>query len=131
MTTSLVRISRDVVRNYIDKTAVQVKVLDAFLVYTLFAGIVQFVYCALVGTFPFNSFLSGFLATVGVFVFTGMLTATAVRSCVTRLKHVSAVSLRFQVTQPSDFNGRTMHQAFGEYIIACVVLFLAVLNFIG
>jgi len=31
----------------------------------------QVLYCALVGTFPFNSFLSGFLSTVGVFVLTG------------------------------------------------------------
>lgn len=31
----------------------------------------QFVYCMLVGTFPFNSFLAGFSSTVGAFVLTG------------------------------------------------------------
>lgn len=31
----------------------------------------QFVYCLLVGSFPFNSFLAGFSSTVGAFVLTG------------------------------------------------------------
>src|SRR5262245_45356855 len=34
-------------------------------------GIVQFAYVCLVGTFPFNSFLSGFIATVGFFILLG------------------------------------------------------------
>lgn len=33
----------------------------------------QFVYCMLVGSFPFNSFLAGFSSTVGAFVLTGKL----------------------------------------------------------
>ena len=31
-------------------------------------GVIQFVYCCLVGTFPFNAFLSGFISCVGSFV---------------------------------------------------------------
>jgi hypothetical protein len=38
---------------------------------SVLTGIVQFVYCALVGTFPFNAFLSGFISTVGSFILTG------------------------------------------------------------
>lgn len=34
----------------------------------------QVAYCALVGTFPFNSFLAGFLSCVGVFALTGKWT---------------------------------------------------------
>ena len=48
------------------------KLLDGFLVYVLLTGVLQFLYCLLVGTFPFNAFLSGFICTVGVFVLTGM-----------------------------------------------------------
>lgn len=32
----------------------------------------QFAYCMLVGTFPFNSFLAGFMCALGVFVLTGV-----------------------------------------------------------
>lgn len=35
--------------------------------------VAQFVYCVLVGSFPFNSFLAGFSSTVGAFVLTGWL----------------------------------------------------------
>ncbi|KFV97705.1 Dolichyl-diphosphooligosaccharide--protein glycosyltransferase subunit DAD1, partial [Eurypyga helias] len=44
------------------------KVLDAYLVYVLLSGALQFGYCLGVGTFPFNSFLSGFLSAVGSFI---------------------------------------------------------------
>jgi len=50
---------------------VQIKITDSFLLCTVLIGLIQFVYCALVGTFPFNSFLSGLIAAVGVFVLTG------------------------------------------------------------
>jgi oligosaccharyltransferase complex subunit epsilon len=52
-------------------TPVKVKIMDVYLVYVLLTGIAQFAYCLLVGTFPFNSFLSGFISTVGCFVLTG------------------------------------------------------------
>lgn len=39
--------------------------------YVAATAIVQFVYCCLVGTFPFNSFLAGFMSCVGMFVLTG------------------------------------------------------------
>jgi len=52
-------------------TPVKLKVIDMFLAYVLLTGIVQFAYCILVGTFPFNSFLSGFISTVATFVLAG------------------------------------------------------------
>ena len=39
----------------------------------MLTGIVQFVYCCLVGTFPFNSFLSGFISAVASFILGGMV----------------------------------------------------------
>lgn len=56
---------------YTKDTTKKVRILDMYLAAVLLTGIVQFAYCALVGTFPFNSFLAGFISTVGMFVLTG------------------------------------------------------------
>ncbi|KFB38702.1 hypothetical protein ZHAS_00006103 [Anopheles sinensis] len=53
---------------YTHKTPKKLKIVDAYLLYILLTGITQFVYCCLVGTFPFNSFLAGFISTVSCFV---------------------------------------------------------------
>lgn len=41
---------------------------NAYLLAVLLTGVFQFVYVLLVGTFPFNSFLAGFLSCVTSFV---------------------------------------------------------------
>lgn len=56
---------------YTQTTSQKLKLVDAYLVYIMLTGIVQFGYCLLVGTFPFNSFLSGFISSVGSFVLAG------------------------------------------------------------
>ena len=53
------------------RTPQKLKLVDAYLAYIMATGIIQFLYCLLVGTFPFNSFLSGFISCVGSFVLTG------------------------------------------------------------
>ncbi|XP_073164745.1 dolichyl-diphosphooligosaccharide--protein glycosyltransferase subunit DAD1 isoform X1 [Lepidochelys kempii] len=53
---------------YSSGTASRLKVLDAYLLYVLLSGALQFGYCLGVGTFPFNSFLSGFISAVGSFI---------------------------------------------------------------
>lgn len=58
---------------YTTRTPKKLKVIDAYLFYILLTGIVQFVYCCFVGTFPFNSFLSGFISTVSCFILAGEL----------------------------------------------------------
>jgi hypothetical protein len=63
----------DFLAKYQKTTPKKIKLIDGFLAYVLATGITQFIYCALVGTFPFNSFLSGFVCTVGVFVLAGTL----------------------------------------------------------
>lgn len=57
---------------YLNTTPKKLKIIDSYLLYVLLTGIVQFLYCCLVGTFPFNSFLSGFISTVSCFVLGGM-----------------------------------------------------------
>ena len=50
----------------------QIKLIDSFLACVFVTGACQVAYCLLVGTFPFNSFLAGFISTLGVFVLTGL-----------------------------------------------------------
>merc|ERR1712157_521203 len=91
----------------------KLKIIDSFLLYVMLTGIIQFVYCCLVGTFPFNSFLSGFISCVGTFVL--------------------GVCLRIQ-TNPrnrSEFKGISPERAFADFIFANVILHLVVMNFIG
>ena len=64
-------ILRKLNEEYQSSTPKKLKLIDAYLVYVLLTGIVQFAYCLLVGTFPFNSFLSGFISTVGSFILAG------------------------------------------------------------
>ncbi|KAG2482069.1 hypothetical protein HYH03_018979 [Edaphochlamys debaryana] len=105
----------DIVKAFSDeykKTPVRVKVIDAFLVYALATAAVQFAYMMLVGTFPFNAFLAGFLSCVGFFVLT--------------------VCLRMQVDPTNkDFSGISPERAFADYCLANLVLHLVVWNYMG
>lgn len=56
---------------YMNSTSKRLKIVDSYLLYIFLTGVFQFCYCALVGTFPFNSFLSGFISAVGSFVIAG------------------------------------------------------------
>ena len=58
---------------YLNNTPKRLKVIDAYLVYIFFTGVMQFVYCCLVGTFPFNAFLAGFISCIGSFVLAACL----------------------------------------------------------
>lgn len=61
---------------YVQNTPNKLKIVDAYLVYIVLTGIIQFVYCCLVGSFPFNSFLSGFISTISCFILGGKYTTT-------------------------------------------------------
>ncbi|XP_003384802.1 PREDICTED: dolichyl-diphosphooligosaccharide--protein glycosyltransferase subunit DAD1-like [Amphimedon queenslandica] len=103
----------DLFRSYSDDTPRKLKLIDAYLSYILVTGVIQFIYCCLVGTFPFNSFLSGFISTVASFIL--------------------GVCLRIQ-TNPqnrAEFNSITPERAFGDFVFAHAVLHLVVINFIG
>lgn len=58
--------------DYKTTTPKKLKLVDAYLFCIMLTGIIQFGYCCLVGTFPFNAFLSGFISTVASFVLAGM-----------------------------------------------------------
>lgn len=95
------------------RTPQKLKLVDAYLAYIMATGIIQFLYCLLVGTFPFNSFLSGFISCVGSFILT--------------------VCLRIQSNpqNKAHFVNISPERAFGDFIIASLVLHLVVINFIG
>ena len=57
--------------DYKQTTPRKLKLIDAYLFCIVLTGVLQFVYCCLVGTFPFNAFLAGFFSTVSSFVLAG------------------------------------------------------------
>lgn len=72
MSNSVFSVISRFVEEYRSSTPNKLKVVDAYLLYILLTGVFQFVYCVLVGTFPFNSFLSGFISCVGCFILAGI-----------------------------------------------------------
>ncbi|KAL3108445.1 hypothetical protein niasHT_015367 [Heterodera trifolii] len=99
--------------DYQRTTAKKLKIIDAYMVYIFFTGVFQFAYCLLVGTFPFNAFLAGFISTVACFVL--------------------AANLRIQVNpeNKAEFPNISPERAFADFIFAHVILHLVVVNFIG
>ncbi|KAJ1018718.1 hypothetical protein NDA13_006405 [Ustilago tritici] len=99
--------------SYVENSPKRLKVVDAFLVFLMLSGIIQFVYCALITNFPFNSFIAGFASTVGQFVLTA--------------------SFRMQANPE---NGKTFpkvspERAFGDFLFGSVILHFFVFNFLG
>ncbi|VDP94548.1 unnamed protein product [Echinostoma caproni] len=100
-------------KSYKSTTPRRIQLLDAYLAYILFTGLIQFVYCCIVGTFPFNAFLSGFISCVASFVL--------------------GVCLRMHSNPQNKqlFTPFCPESAFGDFIIAHVILHLVVFNFLG
>ncbi|GMR53105.1 hypothetical protein PMAYCL1PPCAC_23300, partial [Pristionchus mayeri] len=109
----LVQVLQKLFDDYVKTTSSKLKIIDAYMFYILLTGIVQFVYCVLVGTFPFNAFLAGFISTVASFI---------LASC-----------LRMQVNEENkdEFNGISPERAFADFLFAHAVLHLVVVNFLG
>ncbi|XP_053203789.1 dolichyl-diphosphooligosaccharide--protein glycosyltransferase subunit dad1-like [Panonychus citri] len=109
----LVQVMSNFYQEYKSTTPQKLKIIDAYLFYIFLTGVIQFVYCLIVGTFPFNSFLSGFISSIASFVL--------------------GVSLRLQVNPANkhDFGDVSNERAFADFIFAQIVLHLVVINFIG
>lgn len=113
MSASVVSVISRFLEEYLSSTPQRLKLLDAYLLYILLTGALQFGYCLLVGTFPFNSFLSGFISCVGSFIL--------------------AVCLRIQINpqNKADFQGISPERAFADFLFASTILHLVVMNFVG
>ncbi|EIM88384.1 defender against cell death 1 [Stereum hirsutum FP-91666 SS1] len=98
---------------YLDNTSSRLKFIDSFLVFLVLSGVLQFTYCVLVTSFPFNAFLAGFASSVGQFVLTA--------------------SLRSQVNPENKglFKEVSPERAFADFVFGSVVLHFFVFNFLG
>merc|ERR1712221_37658 len=110
---SVFGVVRRFLEDYASGTPTKLKLIDAYMGYILITGVIQFVYCCFVGTFPFNSFLSGFISCVGSFIL--------------------AACLRIQSNpqNKADFHNIGPECAFADFLFASIVLHLVVINFIG
>lgn len=113
------------ISNYNDKTPKKIQLIDLFMVFSLLTAAVQFGYVCLVGTFPFNSFLAGFIACIGAFVLTGTKNNF--------FSHLLA-SLRKQVVleiREKEFKNNLPERAYADYILCGVLLFFTAVCFMG
>jgi oligosaccharyltransferase complex subunit epsilon len=98
--------------SYRRETSTRLQLIDAYMVFLLLTGLIQLVHLVLAGTYPYNAFLAGFSATVGAFVF--------------------AAALRVQTNPKNPEAQRVLpERALADFIFCNLVLFLAVVNFIG
>merc|ERR1711893_425067 len=113
MSTSVTTVITKFLNEYSSNTPTKLKIIDAYLGYIFFTVVIQFVYCCLVGTFPFNAFLSGFISCVGSFIL--------------------GVCLILQVNpqNKSQFESISPERAFADFLFAHIILHLVVMNFIG
>ncbi|OAJ35857.1 hypothetical protein BDEG_20090 [Batrachochytrium dendrobatidis JEL423] len=54
--------------SYFSSTPQSIVLIDVYLAFVMLTGIIQFLYVVLAGTYPYNSFLAGFICSVGSFV---------------------------------------------------------------
>ncbi|KAG6384402.1 hypothetical protein SASPL_155780 [Salvia splendens] len=103
-------------------TANHLKIIDLYIVFAIVTAVIQEIrgrignagvaYMAIVGSFPFNSFLSGVLSCVGTAVL--------------------AVSLRIQVNKDNkEFKDLPPERAFADFVLCNLVLHLVIMNFLG
>ncbi|XP_042040260.1 dolichyl-diphosphooligosaccharide--protein glycosyltransferase subunit DAD1-like [Salvia splendens] len=93
-------------------TANHLKIIDLYIVFAIVTAVIQVTYMAIVGSFPFNSFLSGVLSCVGTAVL--------------------AVSLRIQVNKDNkEFKDLPPERAFADFVLCNLVLHLVIMNFLG
>ena len=116
-----VSLCKDLAEKYTKETTTQVKMLDAFIGFSALAAVVQAVYCFLVGTYPFNAFLAGFIASLGSCILSS-------KNFLYRLTRV--VCFRMGITS-EEFQKIDNNKIFAEYCFCMLLLFLVVCNYLG
>ncbi|KAI4372376.1 hypothetical protein MLD38_010617 [Melastoma candidum] len=93
-------------------TPKNLKIIDLYLAFSVSSALIQVIYMAMVGSFPFNSFLSGVLSCVGTAVL--------------------AVCLRIQLNKENkEFKDLAPERAFADFVLCNLVLHLVIINFLG
>eukprot|EP01061_Rhynchopus_euleeides_P000557 TRINITY_DN10393_c0_g1_i1.p1 TRINITY_DN10393_c0_g1~~TRINITY_DN10393_c0_g1_i1.p1 ORF type:complete len:116 (+),score=53.12 TRINITY_DN10393_c0_g1_i1:182-529(+) len=99
--------------SYQKNTSQRLKICDAFIVFFLLNALTIFLYCVLIGSYPFNAYLSGLFANVGMAVFT--------------------VCLRMQAAPANkpQFRCSSVESSFSDYCLCSVLLLLTAVHFMG
>ncbi|KAL1573964.1 oligosaccharyltransferase complex subunit epsilon [Candida albicans P57072] len=134
------------INNYFDTISAQprLKLIDLFLIFLVLLGILQFIYVLIIGNFPFNSFLGGFISCVGQFVLLVSLRLQINDSTTTTTDKESDDQLELDEDKiengttggSSGGNGRlfkeiTPERSFGDFIFASLILHFIVIHFIN
>ncbi|KAL7678195.1 hypothetical protein ACOME3_004421 [Neoechinorhynchus agilis] len=104
---NIIALLKDMRSDYSAQTGYHQKYIDLYMLYCMFSGLVIFIYCLAVSSFPFNSFLAAFGSCVGSFVL--------------------AASLRTSLDDGTTPPGK----GYMELLFAQLILQLAVVNFLG
>ncbi len=132
MSSSLGQIFSAVKNEYQRTRTKKILMVDALIVYALASAVVQVVYMVMVGTFPFNSFLSGFLCQLGLFALAGEYRVFVRNVYFLMLSSLlSTVSLRLQLTSKEEFQNINQEKAFGDFAFCAIVFLFVVFSFLG
>lgn len=108
---SIFEVIESVKSNYARETNTRIRLIDVLIGSLAVLAFAQIAYVVVARTsFPFNSFLSGLLSSVGSLVLT--------------------VALRIQITNRKVFDIKP-ERAFADFLIAMAILHIAVFNFLG
>lgn len=127
--------------DYIRTLTPRLKLVDQFLVFLVVLGILQFIYVLLIGNFPFNAFLGGFISCVGQFVLTVSLrlqynldtTNTSEDEIASKDTDSDSIAKTEELSgSESKLTSQvTPERAFGDYIFASLILHFTVYHFIN
>ncbi|RKF74165.1 Dolichyl-diphosphooligosaccharide--protein glycosyltransferase subunit dad1 [Golovinomyces cichoracearum] len=107
------KIALGIWHNYIESASPRTKIVDVFMAFLFVVGVIQFIYCIIAGSYPFNAFLSGFSASVGQFVLTAIL----------RIQTNEKNKDKFMQVSPE--------RAFADYLFGSLLLHFFCINFIN
>lgn len=128
------------INNYFDTISAQprLKLIDLFLIFLVLLGILQFVYVLIIGNFPFNSFLGGFISCVGQFVLLVSLrlqindtTKEENNQLESELDEDKIGNVTSNVNGGRLFKEITPERSFGDFIFASLILHFIVIHFIN
>ncbi|CAI7575686.1 unnamed protein product [Penicillium bialowiezense] len=127
---SAAEIAQHVWQQYATTTPQRTLLLDAFMVFLVLVGGLQFLYCVLAGNYPFNAFLSGFSAAVGQFVLTASLRMQTSDSGAVSKPSSKGKNARF-ADETEEGTGTSHERAFADYIFGSLILHFFCINFIN
>ncbi|KAK6948158.1 hypothetical protein Daesc_009922 [Daldinia eschscholtzii] len=122
---SINQVAWNIVDYYQKTTPQRTKLIDVFMAFLVVVGGLQFAYCILAGNYPFNAFLSGFSATVGQFVLTGMFSLGELDE-----RRQSGLDETTEANK-AEFPSVSPERAFADYVVGSLILHFFCVNFIN